>query len=111
MSEWRIRPQMNEIDLEASGNPTVFSIRLHYGKEFTKFPGIKYMKGQHNFVDLIDSDLFSVCNIDDMMEELGYVEEGKLMYYHFKQPSGDLDFGLFALGSDQDVNHLRSYTA
>ncbi|CAI9277603.1 unnamed protein product [Lactuca saligna] len=46
-----------------------------------------------------------------MMEELGCVEEGKVMYYHFKRPLGDLDFGLFALGSDQDVNHLRSYVA
>lgn len=51
-------------------------------------------------MDLIDNDLFSVHDIDDMMEELGYVEEGKVMYYHFKRPLGDLDFGLFALGSD-----------
>ncbi|CAI9275495.1 unnamed protein product [Lactuca saligna] len=113
MSGWRIRPQMDEIDLEASysGNPTVFSIRLHYGGEFTKFPGRKYINGQQKFVDLIDSDLFSIHDIDDMMEELGCVEEGKVMYYHFKRPLGDLDFGLFALGSDQDVNHLRSYVA
>ncbi|CAI9290555.1 unnamed protein product [Lactuca saligna] len=46
-----------------------------------------------------------------MMEELGCVEEGKVMYYHFKRPLGDLDFGLFALDSDQDFNHLRSYVA
>nr|KAJ0200033.1 hypothetical protein LSAT_V11C600329930 [Lactuca sativa] len=99
MSGWRIRPQMDEIDLDAS-----------YG-EFTKLPGRKYIKRQHNFVDLIDNDLFFVHNIDDMMQVLGCVEEGKIMYYHFKRPIGNLDFGLFALGSDQEVNHLRSYVA
>ncbi|CAI9301207.1 unnamed protein product [Lactuca saligna] len=109
MSGWRIRLQMDGIDLEASygGNPTIFSICLHYGGEFTKFLGRKYIKGQPKFVDLIDNDLFSVHDIDDMMEELGCVEEGKVMYYQFKRPLGDLDFRFFALGNDQDVNNLR----
>ncbi|CAI9282549.1 unnamed protein product [Lactuca saligna] len=89
------------------GNPTIFSICLHYGGEFTKFPRRKYIKGQHKFVDLIDNDLFSVHDIDDMMGDLGCIEEGKVMYYCFKQLLGDLDFVLFALHSDQDANHLR----
>ena len=62
-------------------------------------------------MDLIDNDLFYVYDIDDMIEDLDCGEEGKIMYYHFKRPLGDLDFGLFTLGSDQDVNHLRSYGA
>nr|KAJ0212334.1 hypothetical protein LSAT_V11C400177300 [Lactuca sativa] len=136
MSGWRTQPLTDEIDLEANygkesqpfyalfliilspilkillffscecGNPIVLSICLVYGGEFTKFLGRKYIKGQHKFVDLIDNDLFSIHDIDDMMEELGYVEEGRIMYYHFKRPLRDLDFGLFALGSDQNANHL-----
>ncbi|CAI9286096.1 unnamed protein product [Lactuca saligna] len=88
MSGWRIRPQMDEINLEASygGNPTVFSIRLHYGGEFTKFYEIKYIKGQHKFVDLIDSNLFSAHDIDDMMEELACVEEEGCVLNGLTQP-------------------------
>nr|KAJ0207738.1 hypothetical protein LSAT_V11C500287200 [Lactuca sativa] len=43
------------------------------------------------------------------MEILGCVEEGKLFYYHFKRPFSDFDFGLFALASDSDINHLGTY--
>ncbi|CAI9299253.1 unnamed protein product [Lactuca saligna] len=44
-----------------------------------------------------------------MMETLGCVEEGNLLYYHFKRPFSDLDFGLFTLASDSDINHLGTY--
>nr|KAJ0214935.1 hypothetical protein LSAT_V11C300138940 [Lactuca sativa] len=40
---------------------------------------------------------------------LGCVEEGKLLYYHFKRPFSDFEFGLFALASDSDINHLGTY--
>nr|KAJ0220180.1 hypothetical protein LSAT_V11C200070120 [Lactuca sativa] len=36
-------------------------------------------------------------------------EDQMLLYYHFLRPFGDLDFRLFALGSDQDVCHLGTY--
>ncbi|CAH1451866.1 unnamed protein product [Lactuca virosa] len=41
MVGWRIRANMEEIDVENhyAGHPTIFSIRLFYGGEFTKFPG------------------------------------------------------------------------
>ncbi|CAI9300522.1 unnamed protein product [Lactuca saligna] len=54
-------------------------------------------------------DTFSVHDIDEMMEQLGYVDEGIPLYYQFKRPLSDLDFGLFALGSDQDVRHLGTF--
>ncbi|CAI9286647.1 unnamed protein product [Lactuca saligna] len=44
-----------------------------------------------------------------MMETLGCVKECNLLYYHFKRPFLDLDFGLFALASDSDINHLGTY--
>ncbi|CAI9276997.1 unnamed protein product [Lactuca saligna] len=102
---------MEEIDVEKhyAGHPTIFSIRFFYGGEFTKFPGRKYIKGNERYVYLLDIDEFCVHHIDEMMETLGCVEEGKLLYYHFKRPFSDLDFGLFALASDSEINHLGTY--
>nr|KAJ0201073.1 hypothetical protein LSAT_V11C600321680 [Lactuca sativa] len=77
-----------------AGHLTIFSIRLFYGGKFTKFPGRRYVKGKERYIDLLDIDEFCVHDIDEMMETLGYVEE---------------DFGLFALASDSDINHLGTY--
>nr|KAJ0210379.1 hypothetical protein LSAT_V11C400172510 [Lactuca sativa] len=70
-------------------------------------PGRKYIKGKQNYVDLLDNDIFSINNIDEMMEELGHIDSNQtLLYYYFLRPFGALDFGLFALGSDQDVHRV-----
>ncbi|CAI9292677.1 unnamed protein product [Lactuca saligna] len=70
---------MDEIDLHEaySGHPTVFSIKLHYSGEFTKFPSRKYVKGKVKYIDLLDSDTFYVHDTDEIMEELHQVEEGE----------------------------------
>ena len=91
---------LSEVGYFTGGHPTIFSIWLYHGGEFTKFPGRKYIKGKQTYIDLLDMDTFSVHDIDEMMEQLGYVDEGIPLYYHFKRPFSDLDFGLFALGSD-----------
>ncbi|CAI9293425.1 unnamed protein product [Lactuca saligna] len=57
----------------------------------------------------MDIDDFSAHDIDEMMDIICCVEEGKLLYYHFKRPLSDLDTGLFALACDSDINHLRRY--
>ncbi|CAI9291584.1 unnamed protein product [Lactuca saligna] len=113
MVSWRIHGEMAEIDVDKSyvGHPTVFSIRMHHGGEFTSFLGRKYIRGKQTFVDLLDIDTFSVHDIDEMMEDLGYASVGKPLYYHFQRPLGDLDFGLFALASDEDVRYLESFVA
>ncbi|KAL7606030.1 hypothetical protein Lser_V15G16094 [Lactuca serriola] len=111
MVNWRIRQEWEEYDLQSSyaDNPSMFSIRLNYGGVFTKFPGRKYIKGKMKYIDGIDSDLFSVHDMDEIMELLDCVEPGKSIYYHFKRPTWDLDFGLYVLGCDEDINHFRSY--
>ncbi|CAI9279938.1 unnamed protein product [Lactuca saligna] len=111
MVSWHIRGEMDEIDVDQTGHPTMFSIRMHHGGEFTSFPGRKYIRGKKTFVDLLDIDTFSVHDIDEMMEDLGYASIGKPLYYHFQRPLGDLDFGLFALASDEDVRYLGSFVA
>lgn len=90
------------------GYPTMFSIELHHGGKFTKFPGIRYIEGRVDCVDLVDMDEFSVHELDDMMLKLGYVVP-PVIYYHFQLPNRDLDFGLRALGNDADVLNLAQY--
>ncbi|CAI9274568.1 unnamed protein product [Lactuca saligna] len=57
------------------GNRCWTSLLLYHGGEFTKFPGRKYIKGKQTYIDLLDMDTFSVHDIDEMMEQLGYVDE------------------------------------
>ena len=67
------------------------------------------MNGSFKYVDQVDVDLFSVIELNDMVTKIGY-KRSKLMYYHFKIPNSNLDYGLQALGNDQDVLNLLKYT-
>lgn len=87
----------------------MFSLKIHHGGFFTESPGRKYIEGTYNFIDFIDIDLFSVIEIHDMIEKLGYKRKDCVMYYHFKIPNNDLDYGLQALGNDGDVLNLVRY--
>ncbi|GJV61301.1 mutator type transposase [Tanacetum coccineum] len=87
---------------------TLFSIKLHYGGVFTKSPNRKYINGNITFVDMIDSDEFSVHEIDSMLEDLG--QDGhRVMFYHFLKPGCDLDNGLEPIACDRDVVVLGNY--
>ena len=66
-------------------------MRINHGGYFTKFPGRRYIRGKHNFVDLIDTEKFSVHELDAIMLELGYPEDSQ-MYYHYLTPGSDLDW-------------------
>ncbi|GKC72978.1 hypothetical protein Tco_1118861, partial [Tanacetum coccineum] len=86
----------------------LFSIKLHYGGVFTKSPNRKYINGNITFVDMIDSDEFSVHKIDSMLEDLG--QDGhRVMFYHFLKPGCDLDNGLEPIACDRDVVVLGNY--
>ncbi|GKA55950.1 hypothetical protein Tco_0755022, partial [Tanacetum coccineum] len=91
-----------------AGVRTLFSIRLHHGGSFTSSPGRSYINGQTHIVDELDSDEFSVHEIDSIVEELGN-DGHKVMFYHFLKPDSDLDYGLQPLGSDQDVLFMAKY--
>ncbi|GJZ27143.1 hypothetical protein Tco_0571396 [Tanacetum coccineum] len=55
------------------------------------------------------SDLFSVMGLQEMLKTLGYPMKKNKMYYHFKIPNSNLDYGLQALGNDADVINLVRY--
>ncbi|CAI9303981.1 unnamed protein product [Lactuca saligna] len=86
----------------------MFTIKLHRGGNFTKLPNTKYVKGEVRYIDLVDIDEFSVHELDAMMLELGY-SIPPVIYYHFRIPHEDLDFGLRALRNDNDVLNLAQY--
>ncbi|PWA35861.1 zinc finger, SWIM-type [Artemisia annua] len=70
--------------------------------------GRKYVNGDFSFFDDVDIDEFSVLEVIDMVEMVGYSKNVK-SNYHFKIPDGDLDTGLHALGNDHDVRKLSNY--
>nr|KAJ0209524.1 hypothetical protein LSAT_V11C400212130 [Lactuca sativa] len=100
-----------EVRLQYGDHPTMFCMLLNHGGKFTDFLGRKYVNGKIHYVELVDIETFCVHDIDDMMVKLGYIDENLHveMYYYFRRPLCDLDFGLFALASDDDVRHLAKY--
>nr|KAJ0196117.1 hypothetical protein LSAT_V11C700366090 [Lactuca sativa] len=90
------------------GYDNYFTLKIHYSGVFTKAPGRKYVDGVVAYADDVDTDLFSVHELDDMVRELGYKTELTL-YYHLCIPEYPLDYGLMALGNDQDVLKMVSY--
>ncbi|CAI9266417.1 unnamed protein product [Lactuca saligna] len=90
------------------GYPTLFTIKLHHGGEFTKFPDVNYIDGTVTYVDMVDIEEFSVHEMDAIMKGLGY-SVPPVIYYHFRLPKGDMHFGLRALGNDDDVRNLTHY--
>nr|KAJ0185090.1 hypothetical protein LSAT_V11C900461820 [Lactuca sativa] len=90
------------------GHENFFTLKIHHGGFFTKFPGRKYVKGRLAFFDFVDTDLFSVYDLNDMIREIGYSADDT-MYYHYRIPNLDLDCGLKTLGNDQDVLSMAQY--
>ncbi|CAI9281987.1 unnamed protein product [Lactuca saligna] len=92
----------------SNGHDNFFTLKIHHGGFFTKFLGRKYVEGRLAFFDFVDTDLFSVHDLNDMIREIGYSKDDT-MYYHYRIPILDLDFILKALGTDQDVISMAQY--
>ncbi|CAI9276922.1 unnamed protein product [Lactuca saligna] len=90
------------------GHPTLFTIKLSHGGEFTKYPDVHYIDGTIKYVDMVDIDEFSVHELDAIMKgfRCGFPP---VIYYHFLVPGGDFHFGLLPLGNDEDVANFSQY--
>ncbi|CAI9269817.1 unnamed protein product [Lactuca saligna] len=118
---WHIRPKNEVVDVSSlyAGAPTWFSIKIHHGGGggVTKLPDIKYTRGEVRYIDYVDINEFSIHELDAIMLDLGYpnplrielTDESLVIYYHFRIPNGDFQFGLRALGNDQDVINLSKF--
>ncbi|KAK1424718.1 hypothetical protein QVD17_20056 [Tagetes erecta] len=108
---WEFRdpddPVFDSVEVYAN-EPTLFSLEIHHGGEFVNKPRRKYVKGKVSYVDLVDSDTFSVHEVDGMMQELGYLPD-EVMYYSYKIPDKDLDVGMKAIAGDMDVHNFLHY--
>ncbi|GJV65469.1 hypothetical protein Tco_1476297 [Tanacetum coccineum] len=89
-------------------NVNMFSLKIHHGGVFVGFPERRYVNGQEAYIDLIDIDTFSVLELSSFMKELGYTH-GRPMFYHFRVPNNDQDYGLKALACDEDVITLSKH--
>ncbi|KAD2804348.1 hypothetical protein E3N88_37725 [Mikania micrantha] len=101
---WCIRENGAEFDYEIiyGHYDELFSIKIHHGGRFTKFPNRSYVDGQVSYADLFDREHFSVFELNKLVTELGYPRK-EIMFYHYKIPDQDLNFGLRALENDADV--------
>ncbi|KAK1419396.1 hypothetical protein QVD17_28563 [Tagetes erecta] len=92
------------------GNPDTFTLKFYHGGKFTMPPGRKYVKGWVSYVDMVDRDVFSMHEVNDMIGYFGYLAKD-MLFINFRVPNLDLDHGLRALGNDHDVLDLFSYVA
>ncbi|GKA78772.1 hypothetical protein Tco_0785309 [Tanacetum coccineum] len=83
--------------------PALFSIKLHHARKFKELEKSKYVNGLVAYVDGFDIDKYSVHELNDVMVELGYVNNDDPIYYHYMILGTDLEIGLRALGNDLDV--------
>ncbi|GJS59843.1 RNA-directed DNA polymerase, eukaryota [Tanacetum coccineum] len=108
-SGWKIR-QNNvkyQMPIEYEKEPALFSIKLHHAGKFKELEKRKYVNGLVAYVDGFDIDKFYVHELNDVMVELGYVNDDPI-YYHYMIPGTDLEIGLRALGNDLDVLGLAN---
>ncbi|KAL4581198.1 hypothetical protein LXL04_017408 [Taraxacum kok-saghyz] len=92
------------------GHPTLFTIKLYHGGEFTNFRDRKYIDGKVNYVDMVDIDEFSIHDLDAIMRGLRYGVP-PFIYYHFLVPNRDFQFGFRPLGNDSGLLNLAQYVA
>ncbi|CAI9302381.1 unnamed protein product [Lactuca saligna] len=64
------------------------------------------LRGPHTIAPHLDNDY--IHDLNDMICEIGYSADDT-MDYHYRIPNLDLDFGLKALGNDQDVISMTQF--
>ncbi|GKD22777.1 hypothetical protein Tco_1224480 [Tanacetum coccineum] len=88
--------------------PNMFSIRIHHGGKFQRYPGRMYVSGRVDIFDMVDIDLFTVVALNMMVLKLGYTGKSEPMFYNYLRPLTSLDEGLYALACEEDVRCLAT---
>ncbi|GJW09922.1 hypothetical protein Tco_1575749 [Tanacetum coccineum] len=86
----------------------MFSIWIHHGGKFQRYPGRMYVSGHVDIFDMVDIDLFTVVALNMMVLKLGYTGESEPMFYNYLRPLTSLDEGLYALACEEDVRCLAT---
>ncbi|GKA72198.1 hypothetical protein Tco_0778414, partial [Tanacetum coccineum] len=81
----------------------MFTIRIHHGENFLRYPGRVYVSGHVDIFDMVDIDLFTIVVLNMMVVKLGYTGESEPLFYKYLRPLTSLDEGLYALACEEDV--------
>ncbi|GKC67299.1 hypothetical protein Tco_1099897, partial [Tanacetum coccineum] len=84
--------------------PSVFSLEIHHGGKLSESPNRLYDGREVNWFDQIDSDGFSVVEVNQMLKCLGYLNPK--MEYWYKMPNKD---ALLSLSNDNEVLRFIKY--
>ncbi|GJU91781.1 heat stress transcription factor B-4-like protein [Tanacetum coccineum] len=99
---------IKELESTYDNAPNMFSIRIHHGGKFQRYPGRMYVSGRVDIFDMVDIDLFTVVALNMMVLKLGYTGESEPMFYNYLRPLTSLDEGLYALACEEDVRCLAT---
>lgn len=69
----------------ANGYDNYVMLKIHYSDMFTKPPIRKYTNSIISCIYDVDTDLFLVHELDEIVRELGY-QNGQTLYYNFLYP-------------------------
>ncbi|KAL8244114.1 hypothetical protein R6Q59_010372 [Mikania micrantha] len=77
MKLWFVRDPYERVDQQKfyGENSNIFSLKFNHGGIFRKVPGRKYVSGKVNYIDKADSDNFSMHELNEMIQELGYTKD------------------------------------
>ncbi|GJX29496.1 hypothetical protein Tco_0237575 [Tanacetum coccineum] len=86
----------------------MFSIRIHHGGTFQRYPGKRFIDGHVDIFDMVDINLFSVIALNRMVLQLGYTCDFEPLFYNYLRPRSTLDEGLYDLACEEDVRCLTT---
>lgn len=92
----------------AEGFDNYFMLMIHYSGIPTKPPWRNYIDGIVSYIYYVNTDIFSIHEVDDILWELGYQNEHTL-YYHLSITDYSLDYDVMPLGNDRDVLKVVTY--
>ncbi|GKD52715.1 hypothetical protein Tco_1281691, partial [Tanacetum coccineum] len=97
-------------DLESAYDnaPNMFSIRIHHGGKFRRYPSRVYVSGHQDIFDIVNIDMFTIVALNMMVVKLGYTGESEPLFYNYLRPLTSLDEGLYALSWEEDVRCLAT---
>ncbi|GJR79421.1 hypothetical protein Tco_0150206 [Tanacetum coccineum] len=86
----------------------MFSIRIHHGGKFQRYPGRMYVNGHVDIFDMVDIDLFTVVALNMMVSSLLLQVNLSLCFIIILDHDTSLDEGLYTLACEEDVRCLAT---
>ncbi|GJU28435.1 hypothetical protein Tco_1167056 [Tanacetum coccineum] len=94
LTGWKLRKRkwtdttvglIEDIESAYDNAPNMFSIRIHHGRKFRRYPGKRYFDGHVDIFDMVDIDLFTVVALNMMVVQLSYTEHGVMAIHSYRR--------------------------